>query len=168
MTSVYEAENTRRAHQNEDQLTSRVFGALAMLSEETVLLPFLRLLATDDKDDLTLVEMQGWEPSYVTPCHVHLWKRLKDRSPDVYIDTPHTIIVIEVKKDSQPDDRQIIAQYREARVVAQHRRVTYFLLTKDREQPPEISRAQTKLKVGLPDARATGGHGFTLPSGSGT
>ena len=71
MVSIYEAEVRRKKKRvYEDELTSRCFGALAMLPKDTVLLPFLKLLARytafgDDRSDPVLSEITSWTPKGV-------------------------------------------------------------------------------------------------------
>jgi len=162
MTCIYEAEITRKAkQQNENQLTSRVFGALAMLDNERVLLPFLKLLATDvplgqDSNDPVLAEIVSWESTSVRSSKILLWRYVGIRCPDVYIATPIPI-VIEVKQNIKPRAGQLIPQYQEAHKEAfemkENKGLAYFLLTKDLQEPPEVKRAEGELRREFPDAK---------------
>ena len=119
MTSIYEAEIRYKLRYRlyENQITARVFGALAMLPQKTVLLPFLKKLAeksTNDKDGsckaLSEIEKLEHQDVSAQPIKIELWKRMA-KEPDVLVTTEKVLIVIEVKVDSEPSHEQIRGQY---------------------------------------------------------
>lgn len=156
--SVFESE-IRHKTSPEDQLTSSVFGALAIMDKRSVLLPFLlRLIGGQDEklrnlcsllDKLTDDDRENLE--------VKLWKRFGSRQywegyPDVYIERiPGCLIAIEVKvrKNTVSSD-QIVRQYRAIRGEGRGEgQVFYLLLTNDDTLPDKaINEARTQ----LPDA----------------
>lgn len=158
--SIYEAEirGKPRTQIVEDQLTSRVFGALSMLPPEIVLLPFLRQLAEgkapSSETDRVLARVASWKPSDVELLQIHLWEYIDNTCPDVCIMTPSTLLVIEAKKDSEPDkEKQLKPQFRDARKKAQDtgRELAYFLLTKV-DRSALAWRAQEELRGEFRDA----------------
>jgi len=139
MVSIYEAEIRGKpgAKTVEDQLTSRVFGALAMLPKETVLLPFLKKLTSED----------------VKSAKISLWPYIDDTRPDICIETPSSLIVIEAKTDAKPGKEQLKSQFREAhRKAGKRKKLTYFLLTKD-DQSKVARDAQDELKEEFRDTK---------------
>ena len=163
MTSIYEAEIHYKYDENENQLTSRVFGALAMLPEDTVLFPFLEWLAKDtilcqDKADLLLARMTSLQSQGVTPANISLWEYTEGNYPDVCIQIADIVVVIEVKKDTPPTSKQIIEQYSNAisKLGKEKRKneFTYFLLTNHDKIPDAVNEAQDALRneLGFPNA----------------
>jgi len=175
--SIYAAEISGRGVENEDQLTSRVFGALEILPKESVLLPFVKQLASDqntgkaaDYPELSkIAEMQDKDVAHAT---IELWKHIPNRCPDVCITTPSIFIVIEVKQNSAPYMAQLVNQYRQAYEKAKsnkNKTLAYFLLTKHSQEPPEVeeevkkSEEELKLKYKLQDARIYWRSWFKVP-----
>jgi hypothetical protein len=155
MVSIYEDEIRHKpwAKTVEDQLTSRVFGALEILPKDKVLLKFLEKLATDttygeDKNDPALLAIiRELEYQGVRWPKVELWKSVRGTFPDVCINTSRVLIVIEVKKNSKANkDTQLIPQFKAAHKEAGDKKLAYFLLTKDYEKPVEAQLAEDELK----------------------
>jgi len=156
--SIYAAEISGRGCENEDQLTSRVFGALEILPKESVLLPFIKKFACDQSarqstDDLALREMTRLSFGDLDCESIELWKHIGGRYPDVCIETPSVLIVIEVKQDTDPYEGQLVPQFQKALIKAMNRKLAYFLLTKDSREPPEVRKAEHELKHQLNTAR---------------
>ena len=159
MPSIYEAEIRHKsaAKTVEDQLTSRVFGALAMLPKDKVLLPLLRCLAdvlASQEKDIVLSKLMSSQPQRIS---LDLWKYSGTNYPDVYIELDDTALVIEVKKDSKPTVWQITDQYQNTKDWLNkkngRRGFIYFLLTNDDTEPDEVASAQKKLQPKFPNAQ---------------
>jgi len=161
MVSIYEAEVRKKYKVKEDQLTSRVFGALAMLPKQTVLLPFLELLAKDtasgqDKDAPVLSKITSWRSEGVKSANISLWKYAEGSYPDIYIKMGDFVIVIEVKKAAPATTTQIVEQYSNAVKLGEKKRegkLAYFLLTNDDKIPDAVNEAQEELRGEFPNAR---------------
>ncbi len=165
MISIYEAEIRHKpwAETVEDQLTSRVFGTLAMLPEHTVLRPFLRCLAEDvalpeNKSKLILSKMKRLQTQSTKyeKISLDLWKYTGVSYPDVYIELDDIVIVMEVKKNSKLSTWQIVDQYRNTKHWLDRKthkyKFAYFLLSGDDTKPREIGLAQERLQREFPDA----------------
>jgi len=156
---IYEAETRYKYDVNENQLTSRVFGALAMLPRDIVLLPFLKKLAKDTRPpsekDVVFAEIEKSNFKAVESAKITLWKRIDEKRPDVCITTPANLILIEAKTDSDPDkDEQLKPQFIEGYKEATQtgRKFAYFLLTRD-DQSPVARDTEKKLEKKLQDAK---------------
>jgi len=156
---IYEAETRYKYKVNENQLTSRVFGALAMLPRDIVLLPFLKKLAKDTRPpserDVVLAEIEPWKPEDVETAEITLWEGIDEKRPDVCITTRNILILIEAKTDSDPDkDEQLKPQFIEGykRARQTKRKFAYFLVTRD-DQRPVARDTEKELKKRFQDAR---------------
>lgn len=159
MPSIYEAEIRHKsaAKTGEDQLTSRVFGALAMLPKDKVLLPLLCCLVdvlVSQEKDVVLSKLKGSQPQRIS---LDLWKYTGTNYPDVYVEFDDTVLVVEVKKDSKPTVWQITEQYQNTKDWLNEgngrRGFIYFLLTNDDTEPPEVAVAEKTLQRKFPSAQ---------------
>src|SRR4030042_2355648 len=152
MPSIYEAEIRHKsgAKTVEDQLTSRVFGTLAMLPKE-IICSFLRQMATDkaygeDNDNPALLAMMNLKSEDILPP-INLWTSIEGTYPDVRVDTSKVLIIIEVKKDAEPNKEELVRQFSAAyRQAGNKKMLAYFLLTKGYERPDAIQQAEKELK----------------------
>lgn len=159
MVSIYEAEIRHKsgAKTVEDQLTSRVFGALTMLPRDKVLLPFLCCLVDvlpSQEKDAVLSKLKNSQPQMIS---LDLWKYTGTNYPDVRVELDDIVLVIEIKKDSKPTTRQIMEQYKNTNDWLLKEKVRrsflYFLLTNDDTQPAEVASAQKELQRNFPKAQ---------------
>lgn len=152
--AIFEAEH-RHKTAPEDQLTSRIFGALAIMDKHNVLFEFLLKLA--DGQDNQLRNLRNSLISLVDKdnLNIELWAYFGERYhgegyPDVYIEgIPNYLMVIEVKENTKATSDQIINQFRSARKECREnqKEIAYFLLTKDEESPQDVIReAENRLK----------------------
>ena len=156
--SIYEAESVYDYPVNENQLTSRVFGMLAMLPHEIALFPFLKRLARgvthSDEADPVLAEIGSWGPENVDSAQICLWPTIDKKRPDVLIETRDVLIMIEAKLGEEPQESQLEEQFKEARTKAENKRkkLAYFLLTRDDQAKEVAQKAEKELRKELGDA----------------
>jgi len=148
--AIFEAEHRHRTA-SEDQLTSRIFGALSIMDKCSVLVPFLCRLTSSQSNQLKQLNesVNRLTDGQKKGLEVRLWEHFGKRTygegyPDVYIELPKYRIVIEVKEVAQATCGQIVRQYRATR--NDEKEIIYFLLTNDDEEPRAVEDAKKKLK----------------------
>jgi len=147
MMSIFEAEK-RNKTAPEDQLTSRIFGALAILGKDDkakVLFPLLKELPLESRVSLTKEQVEN--------AAICLWKCYGGTFPDVSITMRGHLVFIEVKEREKAKFDQIISQYRAGRGRKVKDEFTYILVTNDREQPEVVKEAENKLSRSWQDAK---------------
>lgn len=154
--AIFEAEH-RHKTASEDQLTSRIFGALAILDKRNILFQFLLKLASAQGHQLMKLHnyLVGLTDEDRDKLEVKLWAHFGHRHygegyPDVYIEgVPKCLIVIEAKENTKATSEQIIKQYHSV-IRGDHGEsendVVYFLLTKDEVKPRVVGEAKKRLK----------------------
>jgi len=155
MTSIYEAEIRKKpwVRTVEDQFTSRVFGALDILSrgnQKDIIRSFLKRLAEDktyrdDEDEALSVMVNLKKEDISTP--IILWGTIGGKQPDVRIETNKGVILIEVKTITNPSKKQLVDHILAAsQKESATKMLAYFLLTGGYERPGVIEEAQEELK----------------------
>jgi len=137
---IFEAE-VRGKTCSEDMLTSRVFGTLAILDKQKVLNPLLGELG------LSLPEEE------VRQAQIRFWQYHKGTYPDISINTPNSLIFIEVKEAALVESSQLEQQYKAGATEANKKRVnfSYVLLTNDKQKPPDVAKAEKSLSARFPN-----------------
>jgi hypothetical protein len=146
--AIFEAEHQRKTA-SEDQLTSRIFGALSIMNKDKVLIPFLcKLIEADPSSQADLItgRLSGLLGAAQGLPRIALWEHFGYRCPDVYIHIPKYLIVIEVKERTRATSDQIVAQYRSVKEYYDGD-FAYYLLTKDEgENQAIIDEARKRLE----------------------
>lgn len=142
--AIYQAEIVGK-HTEEDRLTSRVFGALAILDKKKVVAPFL----------VQLTRCQPIPDGEIDSLVIKFWEYCDGCYPDVWIETDSQLIVIEVKKDSKATPDQLAKQFKATAKWAKESRkeLTYLLVTNDGKKSKAVSEGQDQLKRRWPDAQ---------------
>ena len=146
--AIFEAEHRRRTT-SEDQLTSRIFGALSIVEIRSVLTPFLVKLITASQEALPK-ELMGLldllSDTQTNTPHVELWARFGLRCPDVCVKVGKYLVLIEVKENTKATADQIVEQYNAAKKESPGQELVYCLLSNKDEDSLAVDAAKARLK----------------------
>jgi hypothetical protein len=135
---MFEAEIKNKLKNDEDRLTSYVFGTLEIADRNLVLGTVFSDIGIDIKhENLENLTFRYWEK----------YSEGDLRVPDVIIEGSNLLIFVENKLDSSVLSDQLIEEFKDG---SKHKDNFYLLcLTKDRKEPPEIDQVRSALKVGI-------------------
>ena len=146
--AIFEAER-RHKTTSEDQLTSRIFGALSILDTSSVLSPFLVKLVTASQGALAK-EMRSLlallSDTQTNTPHIELWARFGQRCPDVCISIGRYLVLIEVKESTKATADQITEQYCAVKRMSPGHEPIYYLLSNDDRDSLAVDAAKARLK----------------------
>jgi len=148
-------EKEARAVLLEDILTSDVFGIMNYLPYDLLLSPFLEQVILKNPNSRFAIPA-------TEPTHIHFWKKMiwpdslpnLDRDsiePDVLIEWPNTLLMVEAKFISPTDPDELLREYLLGINEAGSERRFFLLLIDKNLSPPAITYQGAPIKISVPE-----------------